>query len=352
MNSALIERVADAILYEGYILYPYRPSAMKNRQRWNFGGLCPRSYSESQGGNERWISQTECLVLATDKTTLSIRLRFLHLVGRQAAECTTAGDPCECEPLSFQPVENIRIGDRLFQTWQEAVERQFDVPALPLSSLTEDPQRTLFSFPITESVEPLRDAEGKMAGAFIRKQRELRGAVDVSAHRVSDSLFRIQVQTLNLTQLADAERITRDQAMMSSLVSSHLILTLESGEFVSLLDPPSPFATAAAGCKNVGGYPVLVGEEGERDAVLFSPVILYDYPKIAPESTQALFDGTEIDEILALRIMTLTDEEKREMRDSDERARAILEGIESHPEQLANLHGAIRGIGPAPETKS
>ena len=78
------------------------------------------------------------------------------------------------------------------------------------------------------------------------------------------------------------------------------------------LDPPESLRVVAARCRNIGGWPVLVGEEGRRDTVLFSPIIIYDYPRIAPESAGDLFDATEIDEILSLRIMTLTDEEKAE----------------------------------------
>ena len=98
-------------------------------------------------------------------------------------------------------------------------------------------------------------------------------------------------------------------------------------------------------CKNVGTWPVLVGEDGQRDAMLSSPIILYDYPKIAPESPGALFDGTEIDEILSLRIMTLTDQEKLEIGRTDERARQILERTESMPpEQFMKMHGVLRGL--------
>jgi len=78
---------------------------------------------------------------------------------------------------------------------------------------------------------------------------------------------------------------------------------------------------------------------------LSSPIILYDYPQIAPESAGELFDSTEIDEILTLRILTLTDEEKREMRNLDDRGRRILERTETMPlEQLMKLHGAVRGL--------
>jgi hydrogenase maturation protease len=87
----------------------------------------------------------------------------------------------------------------------------------------------------------------------------------------------------------------------------------------------------------------LVGEESERHTVLSAPIILYDYPRIAPESPGDLFDGTEIDQLLMLNILTLTDEEKAEMRASDPRAREILERSESlTAADFMRLHGAIR----------
>ena len=139
----------------------------------------------------------------------------------------------------------------------------------------------------------------------------------------------------------------RDGALMQSLLSAHTILRVDGGEFVSLLDPPPALREAAAGCNNIGTWPVLVGDDGERDGMLSSPIILYDYPQIAPESPGDLFDGTEIDEILALRILTLTDEEKREMRHGDERARQILERTEALPaEHFMKLHGRLRGLRP------
>jgi hydrogenase maturation protease len=112
-----------------------------------------------------------------------------------------------------------------------------------------------------------------------------------------------------------------------------------------LLDPPAAFREAAAGCQNVGTWPVLVGEEGERDCLLSSPIILYDYPQVAPESAGDHFDGTEIDEMLTLRILTLTEQEKHEMRSVDERARQLLERTETLPaEHLLKLHGVVRSL--------
>jgi hypothetical protein len=96
----------------------------------------------------------------------------------------------------------------------------------------------------------------------------------------------------------------------------------EGGEFVSLLDPAVRFKKAAAECQNAGAWPVLAGDEGQRDMMLASPIILYGYPRIAPESPGDLCDGLEIDEILALRILTMT----------------------LPPEHFQKLHGALRGL--------
>src|SRR5262249_19580321 len=142
----------------------------------------------------------------------------------------------------------------------------------------------------------------------------------------------------------------RDAALMQSMVSTHLVLGIDAGEFVSLLEPPIELQPSAAECRNVGVWPVLVGDPGDHHTLLASPIILYDYPQIAPESAGDLFDGTEIDEILSLRIMTLTDEEKKEVRESDDRARQILERTEDMPaEQFMKLHGIVRGLRPLKE---
>src|SRR5208282_655268 len=82
MNRPLVDRLADAVLYEGYILYPYRPS-VKNRQRWTFGGIYPEAFVKSQGNGDACFMQTECLVRGSTKTALKVRVRFLHLLSRQ-----------------------------------------------------------------------------------------------------------------------------------------------------------------------------------------------------------------------------------------------------------------------------
>jgi len=351
MNLSLVERLVNAVLYEGYILYPYRPSAVKNRQRFNFGALCPESYSLAQRGTDAWRMQTECLVLGGRRATLDVRARFLHLLARQVGELTTPlhelGEGTEPD---FQIVEKLEVGDQLFQTWEEAVERDVSLPNLNLHDLVGETRRLTFAFPSARDLEPLRDESGKIVAVIVRKQEPIEGMIEVAAERAADNLFKVSVRILNCTRLEDAQTKSRDDALMQSLVSTHTILSVREGEFVSLLDPPDALRDKAAACQNIGTWPVLVGEANERDCLLSSPIILYDYPQIAQESAGDLFDGTEIDEILTLRILTLTDEEKRAMRGVDARARQILERTESLPvEQMMKMHGAMRSLRPTEE---
>jgi hydrogenase maturation protease len=349
MNQALVDQVVNAVLYEGYILYPYRPS-VKNRQRWTFGGLYPRSYSESQKGSDAWAVQTECLVQGGEHTTLQVRVRFLHLLARLAGQLDRPQTelPDSVEP-AFRVVERLRVGDRLLLSWQEAVEREHPLGDLTLSSLVAGPRQYGFAFPASRQLEPVRDPAGEIVAVLVREQQYVAGAIEASAVPAAEGLFKVRVRVENLTPLGDAARRGRDEALLHALVSTHTILGVRGGAFVSLLAPPADWRGIAAACQNVGTWPVLVGEPGETDTLLSSPITLYDYPQIAPESPGDLFDGTEIDEILTLRILTLTDEEKQTAAAVDERARALLRRTESlADEQLLGLHGAFRGLRATP----
>jgi hydrogenase maturation protease len=336
MNRAIVDRIADAVLYEGYILYPYRPS-VKNRQRWTFGGLYPEAWCRTRGG-EACTLQTECLVSGGAATTVEAVVRVLHLTARVVGEGT--GPP-------FRPVEALRVGDKLLHSWQEAEEREVAAGEVALGELEVRPLSRPFAFPGGLRTELVREAGGEVVGALVREQQTVEGVVEMTATQVGAALFRLTVRVENRTPLGNAEGRNRDDALLRSLVSTHTILGACGGEFVSLMDPPECWRAAAAACRNVGTFPVLVGEDGRKDTLLSSPIILYDYPQLAPESPGDFFDGTEIDEMLALRIMTLTDEEKRAMAAVDDRAGALLARTEALArEQLLGLHGAVRGLRP------
>ncbi len=330
MKQEDVAAIANAVLYEGYLLYPYRRSAVKNQQRWTFGVVYPRAYSEARGGTEPWTMRTECLLEAEEGAAVDVSLRFLHLLD------------CRRAMPEDEPPDGRRAGP---ERWEEGFEREVSVPGLAIAELAAEPQRVAFAFPGGRLAD-----EGTEARDVAREHRPLAGAVTIAASRVGDGVYRLAVGIENTTDWPDTGTERRDAVLLRSLVSTHTILRVRHGAFVSLMDPPAALREVAQGCRNERTWPVLIGDDGERDAMLSSPIILYDYPRIAPESVGPLFDGTEIDEILTLRIMTLTDEEKEEMRQGDERAREVLERTEAlAPEQLLKLHGAIRGLRPVGE---
>ncbi|PUA18918.1 hypothetical protein [Glaciimonas sp. PCH181] len=356
MNAASINSIVNAVLYEGYMLYPYRASSVKNRQRWTFGGVYPHAYNIANGGAESWMIQTQCLLQGGPDTVLIVTPGFLHLIEREAGELTPplAAEPNQTSPdlPSYRAVEILTIDGKRFYAWQEAIEQQIAVDPLAIrdvnaSGLTQ--RITSFTLAGQREWEPLRNAHGEMAGVLVRTRRCINGEVEIHAELIAENLYQITVILRNNTPLPNACNISRDAATLQALVSCHLILSVTDGQFVSSIDPPAAFARKVAECKNHGVWPVLVGDEGSFDTMLASPIILYDYPQVAPESPGDLFDGTEIDEILTLRILTMTDQEKAEMAAVDERSRALLERTEKlTPQQLQQLHGTLRGPGAFP----
>ena len=348
MNLDRVEKIAEAVLYEGYMLYPYRPSAVKNQLRWNFGVLCPRSYSESQNGSsEAWSMQTECLLQADSSAQLNVKIRFLQIVNRSIRRFI---HPLHEIPSGawpeFEVVDRLEASGQTFVPWQEAVERVVAVPPLRTRAAASH-QPSMFEFPSGKEFEPLCNEDGLIVGAIIREWETLSGSVEIDSEHCVDGVIKVTVGIHNLTSCEGSQHQCRSDALMYSFVSAHTLLLLENGQFISMLDPPEILRGLVGECRNVGTWPVLVGDEGDHDMMLSSPIILYDYPQIAPESSGTLFDGTEIDEILSLRILTMTDDEKREMRQSDQRARHLLERTEDMaPEQFMKLHGALRGLRP------
>jgi len=346
MNAAIVDGIVKAVLYEGYMLYPYRPSAVKNRQRFNFGVVYPRAYSEMQRGTDACMMQTECLVEGNNDTQCAVTVRFLRMVTRTVAKLSApVAELSELTEAACETVESLQANGKSFQPWQEAVEETIEVTDFSLSALASQPMQWPFRLSSKREREAIRDDRGQIVGIIFRDKSNIAGMIEFAAQRLQAGLFKLSVRISNTSRMDDLQVTSREEALARSLVSAHTILEARAGNFVSLVDPPDIFRDFAATCQNVGTWPVLVGENGQRDTMLSSPIILYDYPEIAPESPGDLFDGAEIDEILSLRIMTLTDDEKREMRQSDDRARRILERTEAMPdEQWMKLHGALRGL--------
>lgn len=345
MNAALVDAIVKAVLYEGYMLYPYRPSAVKNQQRFNFGVIYPRSYSEAQRGSDACAMQTECLVQGNAETQCVVRVRFLRMIARSIEKLRPSPNHSMARAeAGFECVERLQIRGKTYRPWQEAAEETIELTEFSIVALTGQPTQWPFRLSAKQEMEAICDESGAVAGRIVREKRMMAGTITLSAERLDPGLFKLHVQIENDSRLAGGVP-GRETALEHSLVSAHTILEARNGGFVSLVDPPEAYRGFASQCHNVGTWPILVGAPGERDTLLSSPIILYDYPEIAPESPGDLFDGAEIDEILSLRIMTMTDDEKREMRESDERARQILERTEALPEeQWMKLHGALRGL--------
>ena len=300
--------IADAVLYEGYVLWPYTRSALKNQQRFTWGGVYPRGWPEDRS---ELVVQT--LVEGDGKPAVDVRARFLHVVRRQVHDARG------------EAVEELTVDGERHLSWDEAVEREIVAPGP-------------FTVPAGRKEEALEGG----AGTLVRSWEALAGTLSVDAQEVRPGLHRLTVRVANTTGWDGAPR---DATLRRTMCSTHAVLRIRDGAFVSLADPPAELAQDAADCTREGLWPVLVGEPGERHTVLASPIILDDHPQIAPESPGDLFDGGEIDGLLVLSILALTDEEKAEMRAGDPRTREILERTEAlTPEQRMALHGTVREL--------
>jgi hypothetical protein len=301
MNFTSVEKIASAVLYEGYILYPYRSTAIKNRQRWNFGTLYPRIYADAQRPQEPFQLVSECLLIPGRNALLDIKVSFLELLPRPRIDSGLADPSLD---------------------WDEAIERTSDHCDLSLNILLTAPLRLL-----------------------INPTAELAASLTIHARALPSGACILRLQLQNISPLSSGAEARRDEALSQSLVSAHLLLGLTDGEFISLLEPSDLYADDAEACTNTGVFPVLAGDEPDRSILFLSPIIMYDYPKTSPESTGDFFDGTEMDEMLTLRVLTLTDDEKQQMRTGDARARRILERTEAlTSEEMLKAHGIVRPI--------
>jgi hypothetical protein len=314
--------VADAVLYEGYLLYPYRATSQKNQSRWQFGVLGPPGAEDAGIGEDDRMS-AQILIQPAESPTLTFVVRFLQLQHRAAMR--DAGDG------RIEAVDELTTATGSWITWDEAVECEIRFGPFGIDA------------PLTGHTHPLvvpsgTEVEILTGGRLVRSRRELRAELSLSAQHDGD-LIRVNVTVRNTA----APAVDKDTAIATSLIGTHLIGEVSGGEFVSLLEPPPAAAGAVARCARHRCFPVLAGPAGERDLVLVSPIILYDHPEIAEQSDGALYDSCEIDEILTLRIMTMTDEEKVQARATDPLAAAIIDRCDTmSPEAMMNLHGVLR----------
>ncbi|MFI9808696.1 hypothetical protein ACIHEJ_30800 [Streptomyces sp. NPDC052301] len=341
-----LRAVADAVLYEGYLLYPYRRSSAKNRVRWQFGVLLPRDWVERDGpvtpgiagSADSWYQQTECLLrVRRDDAVVRVRVRYLQMQHKQVEAADGAG--------GHRPVESLRTDDGVRHlTFEEAVPCEAEV-TVPVEKLLHGGRAVDVGAPAGVEYESLPAG----AGRIVRLRADLRATMTVLAEPLAPGLLRLRVRTEN-TGAAPAVQVSREQALRQALIATHTLVGGGGVEFVSLIDPPGALTEQVRGCRNAFTFPVLGGplqEGGTGEVLLSAPIILPDGPQVAPESPGDLHDAAEIDEILTLRTMLLTDEEKAEARATDPRAASILDRVDTMPpEVFGRLHGAIRSLTP------
>jgi hypothetical protein len=312
--------IADAVLYEGYLLYPYRATSSKNQSRWQFGVVGPPGAAEAGLGEDDTLSAQ---FLVDGDAEVSLVLRFLQLAHRQAER--DAGDG------QFEPVDQLTSGLQSWVTWDEAVECELAFGPIDIAECARP--RTL---PATVSAGS--DTEPVDGGRLVRTRRAIQAELSITGEHDA-GLRRVTVTVRNTGPAA----LDRDTAIATSLIGTHIIAHAVHGEFVSLLEPPESAAGPVSRCTQHRCFPVLAGRPGDRDLLLISPIILYDHPEIAEQSDGALYDSTEIDEILTLRVMTMTDEEKAQARATDPLAAAIIDRCDSMSEEaMQQLHGILR----------
>ena len=305
MNFDDARAVADAVMYEGYILYPYRASAAKNQSRWQFGVVMSPGYAAADP-SERAFAQTECVLEHTGQPALELVIRFLQVQRR------SGNGP----------------------SWDEAVEREVAVAV--------DPAQLVGG---AECVTEFEIAGGEeREGGVVRRREALTGVVSVLASPLPCpwGAARLRVRVDNRSAPA-AVPPSRADALPTALVAVHMIIGLHGGAFISMTDPPEWASAGVQACENIGCWPVLAGADGGRQVMLSTPIILYDHPELAPESPGDLYDGTEIDEILSLRTLALTDAEKLQARATDPRAAALIDRVEAlGADDFKRMHGTIR----------
>ena len=206
MNAAMVDGIVKAVLYEGYMLYPYRPSAVKNRQRFNFGVVYPRAYSHAQGGTDAWSMQTECLVQGNGLTHCTVRVRFLRMVDRSVGK--PAAPTSELSALAkegIEKVERLEVNGTIYQAWQEAVEEVIEVTEFNLFALAIRTMQWPIRLSARHESEPIRDANGLIVGILQREKASISGTINLAAEQLMPGLFKLTAQIENETSLAKCD---------------------------------------------------------------------------------------------------------------------------------------------------
>jgi hypothetical protein len=325
--------VADAVLYEGYLLYPYTASALKNQMRWQFGVVVPHAYAQNGNGETASLQAEMVARRHGDAPVVRARVRFLQLQARTIEAFDPSGG-------TFRAVAGLNVAGEDYITWDEAVERHVDASVgahLPEAVVP-------FEFAARVDRSELRESDGMLRGRIVRERWKVRGSVELCLVNLDSAHSIVRVRVRNESDVAQSAG--RSAALRSSLLSTHVLLSIDGGAWISSLDPTDDAAPLVARLQNSGLFPVLAGDRAPdahaSQVALASPIILYDFPTVSAQSRGDAFDATEIDELLNLSVLGLSDAERREARATDSAARAIVDRAESlEVADFAGLHGVL-----------
>lgn len=332
----LIEKITATVLYEGYSLFPYHRSAIKNQKPIPIGVIYPGDYHK-YSGHASACMQTECIAIGNASSSLHISLRFLSLKPVTIFEKNIDGD--------FERVAELTIGDRLYQTGWQTIERNIDTEELLIYELCKSPKIVSFTFIEESGEEILYDGYGKAAGKKSFLISETNGSVTIFASQIAGEKkgFKLQIIVKNETPVAGADKLSREDISVQSFLSTNTILSLQQGEFISQQNPPKEWGEEAEKCTNINTWPILIDKQ--NSTILSSPIILYDHPVINPKSKVDLFDSLEIEEALMLHFAAMSDDEKKRIAESDEKLESMLKKVgDLTPESMLNLHGGFTAV--------
>ncbi|MGE3276831.1 MAG: hypothetical protein AB7O67_17100 [Vicinamibacterales bacterium] len=275
---ALAERIADDLLYAGYIVHPYEAAAVRGGAVASVPPLVPRG--SGAAGGPTW-NLTDCLIEAPASAMLTLRLRFLHPQERTV------------EDADGRPLEALHVGRRRWTAWREAVPRATTIGPLPLvSGLSRD---VPFSWGAGRDVEEVRDGDGALCGRVVRTYQALDGRLTIDL-RPADAFLRLRVFVENRSACVGEGRCEPGEPVggevpANAFLAPHLLLAVQGGAFI-----PAG-AVGAEGtpvsCRSHHTWPVLVGAPGTRHLLLSSPIPLPDYPCVGPRGSSLICTGAE-----------------------------------------------------------
>jgi len=284
--SEPLDQLVESLLWEGYALYPYTPGATKNATPTPFGIVYPPLYAIGASSTFDHL-ELRCLLDCPASALLEGEVRFLAATG---------------------------AGHR-------AAARRIALPAGSPAALAEAP---------AETHQTTSAGEGGSLSVALR----------LSAAELDEGSYEVVLRVENRTPCEHG--LDRAGALAQSLISTHPLLRVSGGRFISPLERP---------CASVNTYPVLASDAD--DVVLGAAIVLPDHPRIAPESRGGLFDSTEIEEALLLHVQTLSDQERAQIEAADPAVREMVErAAAATPEDIVRLHGRVTMRDRDPVTES